>query len=237
MADYIARLDAQLDQLLAGWNIYTTLVALVLVTFVVYPIFFSQEPDTHPLLLSRQANVSPIRQPGESATHRSLETPIGYPLKAGLDIKEQGASRWSSGKNGDMRDIWRRAVRGPQNENGESTSPTGKILTVYGSEEVEAHDLNAVSRDINNIGSYIKEQGGNHVAIYLPNSIELLVVIFGMPSSLTCGIAANEYLSRYFLRFHSDIDTLQPISRCHCQAFAHGERGFSHRLCRNDTIC
>ncbi len=213
MADYIARLDAQLDQLLAGWNIYTTVVALLLVTFVVYPTLFSHEPDTHPLLLSRQANVSPVRQPGESATHRSLETPIGYPLKSGLNIKEQGASRWTSGKNGDMRDIWRRAVRGPQNENGEPTSRTGKILTVYGSEEMEAHDLNAVSREINNIGSYIKEQGGNHVAIYLPNSIELLVALFGMPCLPTCGIAANEYLSRCILRFYSDINTLQPISR------------------------
>ncbi|KMU83234.1 hypothetical protein CIHG_01016 [Coccidioides immitis H538.4] len=80
----ISKLDNLLAQLLADWDIYTTGLATLLVTYVGYVTFFSKDPDAHPFMLARQAAEAPIRQPGESATLRALDAPHGYPLKAGL---------------------------------------------------------------------------------------------------------------------------------------------------------
>lgn len=180
MAGVVERLDAQLERFFAGWNIWSTLLALLILVAFLYPLFSSQDPDTHPLLLSRQANVAAVRQPGESAVYRALEVPHGYPLKSGLNVKSKGASRWSAGRDGDLRDIWRRIVGGPESAEGESTGPPGKILTVFGKEDIEDHDLHFLSRQINVLGQFIKQQGGSNVAIYLPNSLELLLTIFGL---------------------------------------------------------
>jgi hypothetical protein len=43
-------------------------------------VYDTQDPDTHPLLLARQALASYVRQPGESAVFRSPETPHGCML-------------------------------------------------------------------------------------------------------------------------------------------------------------
>jgi hypothetical protein len=137
----VQRIDAYFLELLAGWNIYTTLLVIVIATFLLYPVFFSQPPDTHPLLLSRQSAVSPVRQPGESAIYRSPETPHGYPLKSGLGVKEPGAPKWSSGKSGDLRDVWRQTVRGAIGDDGETTGKTGSIFTVLGKERIVEHGL------------------------------------------------------------------------------------------------
>ena len=137
----VQQIDAYLLELLAGWNVYTTLLVIVIATCLLYPLFFSQPPDTHPLLLSRQSAVSPVRQPGESAIYRSPETPHGYPLKSGLGVKEPGAPKWSSAKNGDLRDVWRQTVRGAIGNDGEATGKTGRILTVLGRERIVEHEL------------------------------------------------------------------------------------------------
>ena len=50
MANTIEQLDNLIADTLSAWNIYTTLIALVLVTFIAYPIIYGAEPDTHPLL-------------------------------------------------------------------------------------------------------------------------------------------------------------------------------------------
>ncbi|KAI4175390.1 MAG: hypothetical protein LQ348_006181 [Seirophora lacunosa] len=174
----VQQLDAQLEQLFAGWNIYTTLLCVGIVTYLIYPIFFTQDPDTHPFLLARQSSPSFVRQPGESATYRALETPHSYPLKSGLNVKDPGAPRWAGGKDGDLRDVWKKAVQGPTGEDGKSTGDPAKILTVLGKEEVVEHKLGDISRDINALGQYLAQHAATRAALYLPNSMELLVTLF-----------------------------------------------------------
>lgn len=179
MAGIIETLDSQLEQLFTPWNLWSTIFAFALLIVAAYPILASKEADTHPLLLSRQANVSAVRQPGESAVYRSIETPHGLHLRSGLNVKPKGAPKWSAGKDGDLRDIWRRVVSGDAAEAGQSPSQSGKLMTVYGREDTEEHDSQELTRQLNTIGKYIKQKGGACVAIYLPNSVELLLTVFG----------------------------------------------------------
>ncbi|KAI4136793.1 MAG: hypothetical protein L6R39_007610, partial [Caloplaca ligustica] len=174
----VQQLDAQLDQLFAGWNIFTTILCIGIVTYLIYPILFTRDPDTHSFFLARQSSPSFVRQPAESAIYRSLETPHSYPLKSGLNVKDPGAPRWASGRDGDLRDIWRKAVQGPTSDDGKSTGDPAKIVTVLGKEEVVEHKLGDISKDINALGEYLTQHGANRVAIYLPNSLELLVTLF-----------------------------------------------------------
>ncbi|KAL2354661.1 hypothetical protein BJ546DRAFT_975518 [Cryomyces antarcticus] len=178
MPNIVEQLDAKISEALSGWNLYTTVLALVVFAYIAYPIVFHDEPDTHPMLLARQASASPVRQPGESAVYRSLEVPHGYPLKTGLNVKEPDAPKWSGGKDGDLRDIWRQVAKGAHSELGGSSVPAGKILTVLGKEDIKDHDVGDISREINIIGKHIQQHGGTRVAIYLPNSIEFLSTVF-----------------------------------------------------------
>lgn len=175
----LQQLDAQLEQLFAGWNIYTTLLLISIVSYLVYPIFFTKDPDTHPFLLARQSSPSYVRQPGESAIYRSQETPHGYPLKSGLNVKDPGSPKWSAGRDGDLRDVWKKAVQGPTDDKGESTGEPGKITTVLGKEKVEKHDLADISKEIRAVGDYLNRHGASRVAVYVPNSLEFLVTLFG----------------------------------------------------------
>ncbi|KAL9606959.1 MAG: hypothetical protein Q9167_008078 [Letrouitia subvulpina] len=181
MADassFVQQLDAQLEKLFAGYNIYTTLILIGIFTYLVYPLFFSKDPDTHPFLLARQSSASFVRQPGESAIFRSLETPHGYPLRSGLNVKDPGAPKWSSGKDGDLRDVWRKAVQGPTSDDGKSSGLPGKVLTVLGKTEIVEHKLEDMSKEINALGHFMKQFRDPRVAIYLPNSAELFVSLF-----------------------------------------------------------
>jgi hypothetical protein len=175
----LRQLDSQLEQLFAGWNIYTTLICLGLVTYLIYPLFFTPEPDTHPLLLARQSSTSHVRQPGKSAIYRALETPHGYPLRTGLNVKDPGAQKWTSGRDGDLRDVWRQALKGPIEQDGNTAGGPGKLLTVLGREEVVNYGFDQLTKEINAIGEYIVAHRGARVAIYLSNSVELLVTFFG----------------------------------------------------------
>ena len=172
-------LDSQLEQLFAGWNIYTTLICLALVTYLIYPLFFTPEPDTHPFLLARQSQASSVRQPGESAIYRSLETPHGYPLRTGLNVKDPGAQKWTSGRDGDLRDLWKQALNGPTVQDGKSTGGPGKLLTILGREEVVQYGFDQLTKEINAVGEYVVAHRCARVAMYLPNSVELLVTFFG----------------------------------------------------------
>ncbi|KAI9664161.1 MAG: hypothetical protein M1831_002340 [Alyxoria varia] len=178
MGGVLERLDAQLELFLSNWNLWSTILVLSLLALIIYPLFASVEPDTHPFLLSRQASYAPVRQPGESAIYRSHEVPHGFPLKSGLSVKDKGTSKWVAGRDGDIRDIWHKAASGPMGQNGEPTGESGKLMTVFGKMEVEQHDFTALSQQINGFGTYVKRHGGETVAIYLPNSIELLVSLF-----------------------------------------------------------
>ncbi|KAJ5272520.1 AMP-dependent synthetase/ligase [Penicillium angulare] len=179
MADpsYIEKLDTVVADVLADWNIYSTLFAGLLAAFAIYSLVSAQDPDIHPFLLARQSTPSPIRQSGESATYRSLETPYGFPLRAGLNVKDADAPKWTSGRNGDLRDIWKAAVRGALNEDGSPSMNQGKIYTVLGRQAVE-HSLAQVTQEINVIGHHLQNAGAKTVAICLTDSVELLTSLF-----------------------------------------------------------
>lgn len=186
------RLDAQLDELLSGWNIFTTILAAGLVLTVLYPLVTAKDADTHPLLLTRQANISAVRHPGESAIYRSVETPHGFPLKQGLNVKAADAPAWQRGMNGDLRDVWLRAASGPPKEVHQTNprSVHGKeayIHTIAGS-EITDHDFESISTRINIIGQHFQQS--TRVALYLPNCLELLIALFGR--SLTIIVVCNK---------------------------------------------
>ena len=182
----LQQLDAQIEQAIRGWNIYSTIISIVFICYLFYPLFFTPDPDVHPMLLARQATASQVRQPGESAIFRSLETPHSYPLKTGLNVKDPGAPRWSSGRDGDLRDVWKKALLEPVDADGKPNGAKGKISTVLGREEVIDHSFEKLTAEINAIGQHLTKHGGRRIAIYLPNSVELLVTLFGklMPCTL-----------------------------------------------------
>lgn len=168
--------DEGVTGLFSQWNAWSTAITTFLVMYLTYQLFTRRDPDTHPLLLARQAQASPVRHPGESSIYRSHSAPHGMPLNAGLNVKEPGASKWSRGRDGDLRDVWRQAVSGTSQEG--KPVGKGKILTVLGAEKVLEHKLDDVTRQINLIGNHIHDQGGARVAIYLPNSVEFLASLF-----------------------------------------------------------
>ncbi|KAK0635201.1 hypothetical protein B0T17DRAFT_569430 [Bombardia bombarda] len=173
----LVSLDEGVTGLFGQWNTYTTALFTLFIGLITYQVSVRRDPDTHPLLLARQAQASPVRQPGESAVYRSQAAPHGMPLNAGLNIKDAGASKWSRGRDGDLRDIWRQAIAGVQDE-GPTKGVTGRVMTVMGTELVTDHALDSITRQINLIGQHILDQGGNRVAIYLPNSVELIATLF-----------------------------------------------------------
>lgn len=185
MADSILdKLDTLVADILADWNIYTTVFAGLLATFGLYSVLSASDPDVHPFLLARQSTASPIRQSGESATYRSLETPYGFPLRAGLNVKDPGAPKWTAGRKGDLRDIWRAAVRGALNDDGSLSQKQGKIYTVLGRKAIE-HSLSQVTQEINVIGHHLQNAKVQAVAVCLTDSIELLAALFGTLNSCT----------------------------------------------------
>ena len=195
---YLEKADAVLLDLIQQWRFSTTIIATLLFFYFAYPWLTWKDPDVHPFLLARQASPSPIRQPGQSAVYRSIEIPYGYPLRAGLGVKDPGAPKWSSGRNGDIRDMWRQAARGPMKDDGTPSGPNGNFYTVLGREKVVERDYGSVTQEINVIGKHIQEAGGKKVAICLSNSIELLAGVFSasfygleailVPHGLTPGV-------------------------------------------------
>ncbi|CAN9079869.1 unnamed protein product [Alternaria alternata] len=178
MAGLLEQLDGSISDILAAWNIYTTLIAFSIVGFLAFIIYDSADADTHPLLLARQAVASYVRQPGESAIFRSPETPHGYPLRTGLAVRPPGAPMYSAGKDGDLRDIWRRVTGEIPLEKGAKSSGTANIMTVFGKEGVTEHKVQDITKEIAILGKHLQERGAKRVAIYLPNSLEFLAALF-----------------------------------------------------------
>jgi len=85
---------------------------------------------------------------------------------------------YSAGKDGDLRDIWRRVAGEIPLERGATSNGTANIMTVYGKEEVTEHGIEAISREIAVIGNHLEENGVKRVAFYLPNSLEFLAALF-----------------------------------------------------------
>lgn len=203
----MAKIDSLVMDLLADWNTYTTLIAGAIAAFVLFSIVSSKDPDLHPYLLARQASSSPVRNPGESAKYRSLETPYDFPLRSGLNVKDPDTPKWTSGRRGDLRDIWKTAVRGTVSEDG--TRKQGKIYTVLG-RHVTERSFEDVTEDINVIGKFIEKTAAKTVAICLTDSVELLVAIFagafyGFKVALIPHNLASEVLSAHLRKAQADI--------------------------------
>lgn len=137
-------LDESVVGLFGQWNAYTTLMITLFIGVLTYALATRRDPDTHPMLLARQADASRVRQPGESPVYRSHSAPHGMELISGLNIKDPGTSKWARGRDGDLRDIWRQAVNGVQDD-GASKGATGRIFTVLGTEKVTEHSLGGLS--------------------------------------------------------------------------------------------
>ncbi|PHH83787.1 hypothetical protein CDD82_2659 [Ophiocordyceps australis] len=164
-------LDSAVTDLLGQWNVYSTALATLLVALVTYHMVLSgRDPDVHPLLLARQTVPSTVRNPGESPVYRAHGAPHGMPLATGLGVRDPDAPKWSRGRDGDLRDVWRQAVASP--------AVRGRFLTVHGSQNVVEHKLDDLTRQINIVGRHLVDAGATKVAIYLPNSVELLVALF-----------------------------------------------------------
>lgn len=102
-------------------------------------------------------------------------------------MKPPGAPAYSYGRDGDLRDVWRRVVGEiPLDKNTPAGQPS-KILTVFGKEDITDHSIADITREINIVGKHLKDHGAKRVAIYLPNSVEFLAAIFGKPWILLHG--------------------------------------------------
>ncbi|KND93733.1 hypothetical protein TOPH_01640 [Tolypocladium ophioglossoides CBS 100239] len=196
---FLESLDSGVTGLVGQWNGYTTGLVTLLVAVVTYRLMSSREPDVHPMLLARQATAATVRNEGESAVYRGQAAPHGMPLNGGLNVKDAGVSKWSRGRDGDLRDIWRKAAASA------GDGAKGRVLTVLGSENVVEHRLEDITRQINIIGRHIADQGGIKVAIYLPNSVELLVAL------LACSFYSN--LTTVLIPFDVSDDELTSMLR------------------------
>jgi hypothetical protein len=178
----VESLDAAIASFFASHNPVTYLLIGVISVLVLYPLFSSSDPETHPFLLARQASAAPVRNEGESSLYRALDVPHGYPLRYSLGVKEPGAPKWTSGRQGDVRDVLAKAVRGPVKEDaGYDGSKVGKIWTLLGTDKAVATEMSEVMRVVNAMGSFLKLKAAKgQVAICLSNSVELLACIFGM---------------------------------------------------------
>ncbi|KAK8034474.1 hypothetical protein PG993_009469 [Apiospora rasikravindrae] len=176
LGDMLGQLDQAISSLIGQWNGYSTAIVTAMVTIITYAIMTRVESDIHPMLLARQAQGSPVRNEGESPVYRGNSAPHGMPLNSGLNVKPTGAPKWSQGRDGDLRDVWRRVISGAPAEEGRSGK--GRILTVHGRENVVEHKPAEITRAINLIGQHISAQGGSKVAIYLPNSVEFMATLF-----------------------------------------------------------
>lgn len=139
--NWLMSLDKTVVDVFSKWDISSTALFVIIITYFAWSVFTTRDPDAHPMLLARQAQASPVRKEGESAVFRSHSSPHGIPLNSGLNIKDAGDSKWSRGRDGDLRDIWRKVVSGAQDRDGKDTGDFGKIFTVLGSEHVIEHKL------------------------------------------------------------------------------------------------
>lgn len=132
---FLESLDNGVTGLFGQWNLYSTGLVTLLIAVVSYRVVTSREPDIHPMLLARQAVPSPVRNEGESPVYRCQAAPHGMPLNSGLNVKEPGASKWLQGRDGDLRDVWKKVIAGS------ADGGKGKLLTVMGSHHVTEHKL------------------------------------------------------------------------------------------------
>lgn len=95
-------------------------------------------------------------------------------------MKPPGAPAYTAGKDGDLRDIWRRVTGEIPLDKNASAGQSGRILTIFGKEDIAEHNTGDLTKEINIIGKYLQEHGAKRVAVYLPNSVEFLASIFSV---------------------------------------------------------
>lgn len=100
------------------------------------------------------------------------------PLRTGLGVKPPGAPMYSAGRDGDLRDIWRRVTGEIPLDKNANSSGTAKIMTVFGKEDITDHNIADMTQEINVIGKHLQDHGAKRVAIYLPNSVEFIAALF-----------------------------------------------------------
>ncbi|KAL2891077.1 long-chain-fatty-acid--CoA ligase [Ceratocystis lukuohia] len=160
------------------WSLSSTLLLIVLFTLCFLSTVWTYDSELHPLQLARQSTRSEVRQPGESALYRAAA--LGFNgLVKGLDVVDEGAPKFSKGRDGDLRDVWQRFAKGTDD------GKLSTISTVLGLQKTEVHNIDALSRQISYVASHITRNGGARVAVYLPNSVELLLAVFA------CSFASN----------------------------------------------
>ncbi|KAK9451981.1 uncharacterized protein V1518DRAFT_410057 [Limtongia smithiae] len=141
----------------------TTFLLSCTTLVITYRLIRQKYADIHPVALYHQSSISPVRNPGESAIHRSQLTPFTYPLIVGLNIRDGHAFR-----DGDLRDVWEFSKNG---QIGEFDKSTGEIQ-YYAADKLAFKIMAAASK----FREYVP--GVSKVAIYLPNSIENVLVTF-----------------------------------------------------------
>ncbi|KKA27735.1 hypothetical protein TD95_001295, partial [Thielaviopsis punctulata] len=153
------------------WSLTSSLLTIFLFGLLLAGTIWAYESELHPMQLARQSMRSEMRHPGQSAIYRAAAQGFNGLVK-GLNVVEDGAPKFSHGRDGDLRDVWRKFAKG--NDKGEKSV----ITTVLGLEKKVTHDVDSLTRQIALIGDHIAKNGGIRVAVYLPNSIELLLTVF-----------------------------------------------------------
>lgn len=186
--DFLEIIDSGIYDVFSAWNIYTAVLALLLSAVVVQTIASAVDADIHPMILQRQASAARVRQPGESAVYRAPEVPEGMPLRSGLAVKLPTDKMYSSGRDGDLRFVWKRVIGEialpPIPGTAQVPPKKQEILSVRGKEEIENYRIKDLTQQIAVIGDHLSKHGGKRIAIYLPNSVEFLNTLFGKNSCL-----------------------------------------------------
>jgi hypothetical protein len=95
-------------------------------------------------------------------------------------VRDKGAAKWSPGRQGDVRDVWRTAALGGVGEDGEHDgSKVGRFVVCHGKEGREVR-MAEVTGWINAFGTWTKERKGVKVVVALSNCVEMLACVFGM---------------------------------------------------------
>ena len=91
-----------------------------------------------------------------------------------MNVKDAGAPKWAAGKDGDLRDVWKQALKGVGGKN----EDTLRVVSVLGN-EVKEWKPKDLMLEINLLGEFLKRNGSRRVAIHLPNTVEFIVAFFG----------------------------------------------------------
>lgn len=85
---------------------------------------------------------------------------------------------YSAGRDGDLRDIWRRVTGEIPLDKNPSPGGTAKLVTVFGKQDIINHSIADITKEISIVGKHLQDHGAKRVAIYLPNSVEFLAALF-----------------------------------------------------------